>query len=84
MSYRYAVRVSLLICNTQVIYILKECYTGTSLGVQWLGLWTLNGGEPGSIPSQETRSHIQQLRVWMQQLKILHAAMKIEHLMCCN
>ena len=39
---------------------------------------------PGSIPGQETRSHMLQLRVRMPQLKIPHAATKIEDPECCN
>ena len=34
----------------------------TSLVVRWLKLHTPNAGGPGSIPSQGTGSHIQQLR----------------------
>ena len=37
---------------------------GTSLMVQWLRLRAPNGGVPGSIPDQGTRSHIQQLNIW--------------------
>ena len=37
-------------------------YVGTSLVVQWLRLQAPNAGDPGSIPDQETRSHILQLR----------------------
>ena len=48
----------------------------TSLVVQWLRLQAANAGGLGSIPSQETRSHILQLRVCIPQLKILHAASK--------
>ena len=36
--------------------------SGTSLVVQWLGLWAPNAGARGSIPGQGTRSHIPQLR----------------------
>ena len=43
----------------------------TSLVIQWLRLHASNAGGPGSISSQGTRSH-------MLQLKILHAATKIE------
>ena len=32
--------------------------SGTSLGAQWLRLRTPNAGDPGSIPGQETRSHM--------------------------
>ena len=34
----------------------------TSLVVQWLALCVPNAGGPGSIPGQEARSHIPQLR----------------------
>ena len=51
--------------------------TGTSLVVQWLRLHTPNAGDPGSIPGQGTRSH-------MPQLKIPHAATKIEDAMQLN
>ena len=42
---------------------------GTSLVVQWLGLCAPNSGGLGSIPGQETRSHMVQLRVCMPQLR---------------
>ena len=47
----------------------KVLEMGTSLVVQWLRLHTPNARGPGSIPGQETRS-------CMPQLKILHAATK--------
>ena len=50
--------------------------TGTSLVVQWLRLRAPNAGGPGSIPGQGTRSHVPQLSVPVQQLKIPHAATK--------
>ena len=31
---------------------------GTSLVVQWIGLYTPNAGGPGLIPGQGTRSHM--------------------------
>ena len=52
--------------------------SGISLVVQWLRFYTLNAGDPGLIPGQETRSHMPQLRVCTLQLKILQSAMKIE------
>ena len=52
--------------------------TGTSLVVQWLRFCTSNAGDLGSIPDQETRSHVLQLTVHMPQLKILWTVMKIE------
>ena len=36
---------------------------GTSLVAQWLTLCTPNAGGLGSIPSQETRSHVLQLKI---------------------
>ena len=45
---------------------------GTCLEIQWLRLCTPNGGGLG------TRSHMQQLRVCMLQLKLLYAATKIK------
>ena len=40
----------------------------TSLVVQWLALCVPNAGGPGSIPGQEARSHMPQLRGHMLQL----------------
>ena len=37
--------------------------------VQWLRLRALNAGGLGSIPGQETRSHMTQLRVCIPQLR---------------
>ena len=54
------------------VWLYKNVCRGTSLVVQWLRLHAPNAGGPGSIPGQETRS-------WMQQLKIPHAATKILH-----
>ena len=51
---------------------------GTSLVVQWLRLCTLNAQGPDSIPGQETRSYVPQLRVHMLQLKILHDKTKTD------
>ena len=36
---------------------------GTSLLVQWLRLCTPNAGDPGPIPDEGIRSHMQHLRV---------------------
>ena len=47
--------------------------------VQWLRLQVPSAGDLGSIPGQETRSHLLQLRVHMWQLKTLHAATKTQH-----
>ena len=46
--------------------------------VQQLRLCAPNAGDPGSIPGQGTRSHMPQLRVHKQQLKIPCAATKIK------
>ena len=54
----------------------KSEQIGTSLVVQWLRLCAPNAGGLVSIPGQGTRSHLQQLRVHMPQLKTLHAATK--------
>ena len=45
---------------------------GTSLVAQRLRLPAPNSGGPNSIPGQGTRSHMQELRVGMPQLKLLH------------
>ncbi|TEA35837.1 hypothetical protein DBR06_SOUSAS1110216, partial [Sousa chinensis] len=45
-----------------------------SLVVQRLRLCVPNAGGPGSIPGQETRSHMPQLRACMAQLKTPRAA----------
>ena len=55
---------------------LKSKDIGLSLAVQWLRLHAPNAGGPGSIPGGGTRSHMPQLRVPMQQLKIPHATTK--------
>ena len=44
--------------------------------VQWLGLHTLSAGGPGSIPDQETRPRMPQLRAHMLLLNILCAAVR--------
>ena len=49
------------------MYIISE----TSLVVQWLKLWAPIAGDPGLILGQGSRFH-------MLQLKIPHAAVKIE------
>ena len=41
--------------------------------VQWLRLHTPNERDPGSIPGQETGSHMPQLRARTLQLNVLHA-----------
>ena len=52
---------------------------GTSLVVQGLRLHAPDARGLGSIPGQGTRSHILQLRVFMQQLKIPFAATKTQN-----
>ena len=52
-------------------------HSGTSLVVQLLRLHAPNVGGLGSISGQGTRSH-------MPQLKILHAATKMENPACIN
>ena len=52
-------------------FIFQNILLGTSLVVQWLGIYTPNAGGPGSIPGQGTRSHMPQLK------KILHTTRKI-------
>ena len=44
------------------IYMLK-LFHGASLVVQWLRLRAPNAGGPGSIPGQETRFHVLQLKI---------------------
>ena len=54
--------------------------TGTFQVVQGLRLCNPNAGGLGSVPGQETRSHILQLTVCMLQLqKIPHATVKTQH-----
>ena len=48
-----------------------------SVVVHWLGLQAPNAEGPSSIPDQGTRSHVPQL-------KIPHAAMKMEDPVCHN
>ena len=52
---------------------------GTSLVIQWLRLHTPNAGDPGSIPGQETGSHMLQLRVHMPQVKTPCDTTKPQH-----
>ncbi|TEA31331.1 hypothetical protein DBR06_SOUSAS710105, partial [Sousa chinensis] len=54
-----------------------------SLVGQWLKFHAPSVGGPGSIPGKGTRSHMQQLRVHMPQLKILHTTTK-KIPACCN
>ena len=49
---------------------------GTSLTVQWPRLHTPNAGGLSSIPGQEIRSHMPQLRFRTPQLKIPHVTTK--------
>ena len=57
----------------------RNTCSGTSLVVQWLRLHTQHAGGPGSIPGQETRSHMLQLRVCMLQLRVLMPQLKSPH-----
>ena len=59
----------LWIWKIMFIKILKTHKSGTSLVVQWLGLSAPNAEGPGSVPGQETRSHMPQLRLCMLQLR---------------
>ena len=52
--------------------------------VQWLRLCTPNAQGLDSIPGQETRSYVPQLRVRMLQLKILHDKTKADEPRCHN
>lgn len=56
---------------------------GTCLVVQRLGLGS-QGRDPGLVPGQGTGSHVPQLRVCMQQLKIPRATAKMEDPAWCN
>ena len=74
-----------LICFPFLEFCLFENVTrGTFLVVQWLILHAPNERGLGLIPGQGTRSHVLNLRVYMPQLKIPHATMKIKNPMCCN
>ena len=55
--------------NPREIVSVKN-HSETSLVVQWLRLCAPNTGGLGSIPSQGTRSHMLQLRVYMPQLSV--------------
>jgi len=51
--------------------LFSKCKFGTSLVAQWLRLYAPNAEEdPGSIPGQGSRSHMPQLSVHWQQLKM--------------
>ena len=50
--------------------------SATSLVVPWLRLHAPSEGDPGLLPGYGTRSHMLQLKVYMSQLKILHASTK--------
>ena len=56
----------------------KLCVCDTFLVVQWLRLCTPDVAGQGSIPGPGTRSYMLQLRVHVLQLKIPHAATKID------
>ena len=53
---------------------------GISLGVQWLGPHAPNSGSSGSVPGQEIRSHLMQLKI-LQSItkKIPNAINKTQH-----
>lgn len=38
----------------------QKCHVGTSLAVQWLGLYAPNVGGQGSIPGHKSRSNVPQ------------------------
>ena len=57
---------------------------GTSLMIRWQRLHAPSAWGPGSSPSQGTKSHVSQPRVWIWQLKILCATMKSEDPTCRN
>ena len=50
-----------LLCE-DTVQPLKRAIPGTSLVVQWLRVHDPNACGPSSIPGQETRSHMPQLR----------------------
>ena len=45
------------------VYVLREGNLETSLVAQWLRRHAPKAGDPGSIPGQGTRSHMQQVRL---------------------
>ena len=47
--------------------------------IQWLRLCSSNAGDSDSTPGQGTSSHMLQLRVFILQLKVMHAATKTQH-----
>ena len=63
---------------------LKTSPCNTSLVVQSVRLSTPDAEGPGSIPGQETRSHMPQLGVCVPQLKSPHAATETEDPTCHN
>ena len=65
--------------NLQLQILMVSQSQFLALVVQWLKLCAPNSGCLGSIPGQETRFHILQLRVLMLQLKILSATAKTGH-----
>ena len=67
-----------VIIKEAVFDTIKTSIWGNSLVVQWLIFQAPNAGGLGSIPSQETRSHMSQ-----QRSKILHAATKTQLCCCC-
>ena len=60
------------------LYTIKNRISGTYLVIQWLRLHAPNAMDLGSIPGQGTRSHMQQVRVHLLQVKILCTATRLE------
>ena len=56
--------------------MLSICRGGTSLVVQWLRLSTPNAGGLGSIPGQETRFHMLQLKIFSAEKGNLRSSIK--------
>ena len=65
----FELAVLLWIWKAMFMKTLRTHKSGTSLVVQWLWLSAPNAGGPGSVPGQETRSHLPQPRVCMVQLR---------------
>ena len=55
------------VCNAWTFYD-QKVFVGTSLVVQWLRLYIPNAGVPGLIPGRETRSHMLQLKTWLNKM----------------
>ena len=63
-----------------------EYSVGTSLVTQWLRLQAANAGGLGSIPGQEARSHVPQLKIpcAAPKTQCSHINMKKEYILCSN